>query len=218
MIVRSIKLTCHKKNKRNDTPPAALLSHRNHPSIHLSTSHPLGNSQIQACQVARWCRYGYHRATETEHGGSSCLADSFLICGQETVHLRSVWTSSGNNHKWCCSEWEMGIKDNIFTRIINAKWTIICLKLAWKQRCGLTCSWGLLHIHRKGRILRKGWWTAPSRAAELTMDGRGNKLPWCEGRTRCYDPTLPCLMDTRDHVVALTLQLEPPGHSNRCDL
>lgn len=49
------------------------------------------------------------------------------------------------------------------------------------------------------------------------MDGRGNMPPWYEGRTRYYDPTLPCLMDTRVHVVALTLQLEPPGHSNRHD-
>lgn len=44
------------------------------------------------------------------------------------------------------------------------------------------------------------------------MVGRGSMPPWCEGRTRCYAPTLPCLMDTQGQAVA---QLWPPGHSNR---
>lgn len=47
------------------------------------------------------------------------------------------------------------------------------------------------------------------------MDGRGSMPPWYEGRTRCYAPTLPCLMDTQGQAGAQTVQLWPPGHSNR---
>lgn len=73
---------------RNAHSSLHQLSHRTHLSIHPSTSHPHGSSRTLAFPAGHWCHYEYHRATERAHGESWCLADWFLICGEEMVHLR----------------------------------------------------------------------------------------------------------------------------------
>lgn len=72
------------------------------------------------------------------------------------------------------------------------------------------CASGPLHTHHRGRTWRKGWWTAPSLAAEPRTAGPGSMLPSCAGRTRCYGPTLPCPVDTVGPVAAPSRRLGSP--------
>lgn len=86
---QKMSLSSHKcVHTRNVHSRLHQLSHRTHLSIHPSISHPHGSSRTRAFPAGHWCHYGYHRATEKAHGGSWCLADWFLICGEEMVHLR----------------------------------------------------------------------------------------------------------------------------------